>query len=305
MKFFFSYPVLLILVMACYGAKGQNGKILSKKLVNLTETRMRSRISQNGELTAGYAYLKQLSLYAITYQSDSFTVNGFLLEPSAPGKYPVVIFNRGGNRDFGALTEEVMISYTSKLAAQGYVIIASNYRSADEFGGRELNDVLCLMETMKEIPGADTSRVGMFGWSRGGLMTYLALKKDRRIKTAVIGNGPTDLFGLIADRPEMETEVMARCIPDYFSGKEEALRERSAIYWPEQLCKKSSLLILCGTKDRHVNPAQADKIAAKLEAIQYDFKLKKFDTDHFFTGKKAELSRELISWFDEELKHKD
>ena len=53
----------------------------------------------------------------------------------------------------------------------------------------------------------------MFGWSRGGMMTYLALQKSEKIKTAIIGNGPTDLFGLISDRPKMESNVIAECVP--------------------------------------------------------------------------------------------
>ena len=48
----------------------------------------------------------------------------------------------------------------------------------------------------------------MLGWSRGGMMTYLALQKSDKIKTAIVGNGPTDLFGLISDRPEMESKLL-------------------------------------------------------------------------------------------------
>ena len=75
-----------------------------------------------------------------------------------------------------------MIMYTSKLAEQGYVIIGSNYREKDEFGGAEINDVLNLTETVKEIKKADSNCIGMFGWSRGGMMTYLALQKSDKIK---------------------------------------------------------------------------------------------------------------------------
>jgi dipeptidyl aminopeptidase/acylaminoacyl peptidase len=34
----------------------------------------------------------------------------------------------------------------------------------------------------------------MFGWSRGGLMTYITLTKTERINAAVIGGGVTDLI---------------------------------------------------------------------------------------------------------------
>lgn len=225
-----------------------------------------------------------------------------VVEPKKEGIYPVVIFNRGGNRSYGQLTIATMIMYVSALADQGYVVIGSNYREQDEFGGAEINDVLALPETVTEFEKADTSRMGLFGWSRGGMMTYLALQKSDRFKTAVVGNGPTDLLGVIADRPEMETNVIAECVPGYAENKEAGLKKRSVVFWADELSKNTSLLILCGTRDDRVNPAQSDSLAAKLTALQYDVELKKFDTDHFFSDKKAELDACVIRWFNEKLK---
>lgn len=225
-----------------------------------------------------------------------------VVEPKKEGIYPVVIFNRGGNRSYGQLTIATMIMYVSALADQGYVVIGSNYREQDEFGGAEINDVLALTETVTEFEKADTSRMGLFGWSRGGMMTYLALQKSDRFKTAVVGNGPTDLLGVIADRPEMETNVIAECVPGYAENKEAELKKRSVVFWADELSKNTSLLILCGTRDDRVNPTQSDSLAAKLTALQYDVELKKFDTDHFFSDKKAELDACVIGWFNEKLK---
>ena len=142
----------------------------------------------------------------------------------------------------------------------------------------------------------------MYGWSRGGMMTYLALQKSKIIKTAIIGNGPTNLFKIIDDRPIMETNVISECIPNYWINKEVELKKRSVIYWANELDKNSSLLILCGTNDKRVNPNQADSISHLLVKINYDFQLKKFETDHFFSDKKLELNDTVISWFNERLK---
>ena len=43
------------------------------------------------------------------------------------------------------------------------------------------NGLLSTISVLKEINKADTSRIGMFGWSRGGMMTYLALQKSDKI----------------------------------------------------------------------------------------------------------------------------
>lgn len=283
-------------------AFAQNGKLLSKKLVNISKTPIWNKISEDNELKPNFEHLKKLDFYFITYQSDSLKVRGLLIEPKNQGKYPVVIFNRGGNRDFGRLTIATMIMYTSKLAEQGYVIIGSNYREKDEFGGSEINDVLNLTETVKEIEKANSNCIGMFGWSRGGMMTYLALKKSDKIQTAIVGNGASDLFDTTEFRPKMETNVFAECIPGYWNNKESELKKRSAFYWANELDKNSSLLILSGTNDKRVNPKQADKIATKLKEIKYDYELRKFETDHYFSGYRTELNELVIEWFEKRLK---
>ncbi|WP_262887826.1 alpha/beta hydrolase family protein [Croceivirga sp. JEA036] len=216
----------------------QNGKLISKKLVDISKTPIWNRISQDNELKPNFEHLKKLEFYFITYESDGLKVKGLLVEPKKDGKYPVVIFNRGGNRDFGKLTVASLIMYTSKLAEQGYVIIGSNYREKDEFGGAEINDVLNLTETVKEIEKADSNCIGMFGWSRGGMMTYLSLQKSDKIKTAIVGNGASDLFDTTKFRPKMETNVFAECIPDYWNNKESELKKRSVIYWADELDKQ-------------------------------------------------------------------
>lgn len=298
------YLILFLFLFLFLGnIYSQNGKIISKTIVDLSKTPIWKRISINDSLTNEYKYLNKLNFYFIKYKSDELEVNGILLEPKKEGKYPVVIFNRGGNREFGRLNVGTMLTFTSKLAEQGYVIIGSNFREKDEFGGSEINDVLNLTETIKEVEKADPNNIGMFGWSRGGMMTYLALEKSDKIKSAIIGNGPTNLFELIKDRPEMETEVIAQCVPNYLINKEIELKNRSVVFWADKLNKKSSLLILCGTNDERVNPKQADEIAEKLTEIKYNFELKKIETDHSFTGKENELNEIVIKWFNEKLKN--
>lgn len=297
--------IYLIIFLFSYLANtySQDGKIISKTIVDLSKTPIWRKISINDSLTSEYKHLKNLNFYFIKYKSDGLEVNGILTKPKKDGKYPVVIFNRGGNRDYGRITVGTMILFTSKLAEQGYVIIGSNYREKDEYGGSEINDVLNLTQTIKEVEKADSTNIGMFGWSRGGMMAYLALKKSDKIKTAIIGNGPANLFELIKDRPEMETEVISQCIPNYIMNKEIELKNRSVVFWADKLNKKSSLLILCGTNDERVNPKQADEIAEKLTEIKYNFELKKFETDHSFKGKENELNEVVIKWFNDKLKN--
>ena len=47
--------------------------------------------------------LAAVKVYRITYLSDGLKVKGFLAEPTKPGRYPSIIYNRGGNREFGKI----------------------------------------------------------------------------------------------------------------------------------------------------------------------------------------------------------
>jgi dipeptidyl aminopeptidase/acylaminoacyl peptidase len=293
---------LLLCFLGSINGLSQNGKIISKRSIDLEQTSIWDIVATNDTLEHAYEYLDRLEFYFIEYESDSFVVDAISIEPKKEGKFPVVIFNRGGNRNFAPLNLETMIFYNAKLADQGYVIIGSNYREKDEFGGAEINDVLYLTETIKEIEKADPHCIGMFGWSRGGMMTYLALSKTDKIKSAIIGNGPTDMFKTVADRPIIETNVLAECVPDYYENSESELRKRSALFWADELSKHTQVLILCATNDTRVDYQQAVQMAEKLSEINYSFELKIFDTDHFFSDKKTELISEVIDWFKTTLK---
>ncbi len=86
------------------------------------------------------------------------------------------------------------------MAALGYVVIASQYRGGpdsegkDEFVGADIYDVLNLLPALTQIPNADTSMICIHGWSRGGMMVYLAIKKTNRFKAAVVSAGASDLY---------------------------------------------------------------------------------------------------------------
>jgi dipeptidyl aminopeptidase/acylaminoacyl peptidase len=119
--------------------------------------------------------------------------------------------------------------------------------------------------------------MGMYGWSCGGLMTYLALPKTPRIRAAVIGAGMADAFDTVARRPEMDTRVFAEPIADYARHREAALHARSPVQWAEQLHKHTPLLLLHGSADWRVHPSQALAMASALCANRHPFRLVFFE----------------------------
>ncbi len=138
------------------------------------------------------ARIANIRFEAMTYEVGGLEVEGFILSPKGEGPFPAIIYNRGGNGDFGAIDDGLLLFWVSRFVSWGYVVVASQYRGnaggegAEEFGGADVNDVLRLIDILDEEPHVDSRNIGMYGHSRGGLMTYLSLTKTNRISAAVV-----------------------------------------------------------------------------------------------------------------------
>lgn len=305
--------VFLISILTFSTGLAQDSNLLIKKklISNFSNTPIYSRLTENIAGTVQWKeqlkYIDSIEVYSITYLSDGLKVNGLLVKPKKEGNYPCVIYNRGGNRDFGALKIAHGILTLGQIAKEGYVVIASQYRGnegsegQEEFGGKDVNDVVILTEVLKEIEGADTNNIGMYGWSRGGMMTYMALTKTNKIKAAVVGGGLSDLT--VIDRPKMENGVYAQLIPNYKENKTVELEKRSAIKWVDQFPKNTPILLLHGNADWRVKATNSLNLALEFEKYRIPYRLKIFEGgDHGITEYKEEVHEDVMSWFDRFLK---
>lgn len=131
------------------------------------------------------------------------------------------------------------------------------------------------------------------------MTTLLAMARTDALAAAVIGGTPPDLFALIRRRPEMETEVCAKLIPNYETQKQAALTARSAILWPEKLNKTTPLLILQGSADWRSDPADTLTFAGKLLACKHPFRLIMFEGgDHNVREFLDEAQKMTCDWLD-------
>lgn len=311
-----TYLKLFIFILLASNIQAQDTNLLLKKnpITNLENTPIYSYLTEevDGSIQwkESYKYLDSINIYAISYLSDGLKVNGFLVKPKKTGSYPCVIYNRGGNRDFGSLKIAHAAITFGQIAKEGYVVIASQYRGnaggegQEEFGGKDVNDITILPEVLKEIEGADTNRIGMYGWSRGGMMTYIALTKMTNIKAAVVGGAVSDTYSNTIDRPEMETDVMAQLIPNYNENKEEELNKRSAIKWADTFSKDVPILMLHGNADWRVKPEQSLLLALEFEKYRVPYRLIIFEGgDHGIKEHNEEVNEQVINWFNRFLKN--
>jgi dipeptidyl aminopeptidase/acylaminoacyl peptidase len=241
----------------------------------------------------------------IVYKSGGHKVVGFIVEPKNPvsGKLPCIIYNRGGTGEFGAIDSASLFLPLARMAQWGYVVIATQYsgnggsEGADEFGGKDLEDVLNLYKVLQTYPLADATKIGMYGGSRGGMMLYLALTKVKWIKAAVSVYGLANLVRGAKERPGMN-DTMKKM----FGGSLAEKKKRSAVFWAHLFPKKTPLLLMHGLADWRVSPLDSLDLSRELYKYQIPHRLVLFEgNDHGLTENRKESNEMIKKWFDDYL----
>lgn len=179
----------------------------------LENGRLRALSAQNRAL---FAELTLGSLEDIAFKSrDGTEIHGQIVKP--PGyesgrRYPTLLWIHGGpqGQDDHSLELEAYGPPLERLlfASHGYVVLAVNYRGgtgrgaafahaiAADWGHLEVEDLLAGVDWAVREGIADPERLGVGGWSYGGLLTDYAIASDTRFKAAISGAGSGDQVGM-------------------------------------------------------------------------------------------------------------
>lgn len=249
-----------------------------------------------------------------TYNVGEVQVKGFAIKPKVSAfeakkvksKLPVLIYNRGGNGNFGGVVLGHMMSKLFPLAKQNFIIIGSQYRGTfnrnstafDEFGGEDVEDVVALGKLIPYLRESDQDNIGMFGASRGGMQTFLALKRMPEVHRVAIISGVSDLLSDLDVRPDMEKVYKIR-IPNYKTQKQQQLKARSVMYWLDELDQSKPILLIHGEQDRRVHVRNAKQLAIALRDKKHPHKLVIYpEGSHSLIKEGEQMIHELASWFD-------
>jgi dipeptidyl aminopeptidase/acylaminoacyl peptidase len=133
--------------------------------------------------------------------ADGTEVHNLMYKPSgfvAGRKYPTLLFIHGGPN---GQDEHAFDFHTQFLGAQGYVVLAVNYRGSNgrgaayqraiyaDWGHNEVIDLLGAVDEAVRTGVADPDRLGLGGWSYGGILTDYTIATDGRFKAAISGAG--------------------------------------------------------------------------------------------------------------------
>lgn len=244
---------------------------------------------------------ENVSCCRFEYASDGNAISGFAAFPkNISEKIPVIIYNRGGSFDFGLVDDQFLFTFLSRLASWGYFVIGTQYpgnscsEGIEEFGGEsDVRSVLKLKEIIDQLSFVNKERIGMFGHSRGGMMTYLCLKRVGWIKTALTVGGLTNLESTVAFRPEMD-HVYKKAFNSTAAGK----ASRSVVNWVDELDKSSSLCMLHGGADTRVLPKGSIDLAQKLDEIGYNYSLHVLQGGSHYLMNRRDIAEAIMKdWF--------
>jgi dipeptidyl aminopeptidase/acylaminoacyl peptidase len=172
----------------------------------LEEGRLRPLSAHNQAL---FAELTLGSVEDITFKSrDGTVIHGQQVVPPdfvRGRRYPTIVWIHGGpnGQDDHSLELE---GYGPPLerqlfATHGYVVLAINYRGGSgrgaqfarsivaDWGHKEVEDLLAGVDYAIAAGIADPARLGVGGWSYGGLLTDYTIASDPRFKAAIAGAG--------------------------------------------------------------------------------------------------------------------
>jgi dipeptidyl aminopeptidase/acylaminoacyl peptidase len=217
-----------------------------------------------------------LKFYSYVFYSRSLDPNG---------KYPLLIFPHGGVH---ANFDTYYVNIVKELVMQGYVIIATDYRGSTgygmgwyqqiDYGGLETEDVYVGKQYMIEnYRFVDPERIGMMGWSHGGLITLMNLfRHPGEFKCGFAGVPVSDLIARMGYKTQGYRDLYSA---RYHIGKTayedvNEYRRRSPAWQADKL--EDPLLIHTNTNDADVNVLEVEHLIKSLKAAGKKFEYEIF-----------------------------
>jgi dipeptidyl aminopeptidase/acylaminoacyl peptidase len=245
--------------------------------------------------------------YGITHERHPFRMYSYVFVPKGldrSKKHPLLMFPHGGvHSDFNTYYTHIV----RELMERGYVVVAPEYRGSTgygksyyesiDYGGLEVDDVVATrdwaLETMSFL---DDGRVGILGWSHGGLIALLAVfEHPEKFEVAYAGVPVSDLVARMGYQTQEYRDLYSA---DYHIGKTayedvEEYRRRSPAWNAQKL--ETPLLIHTNTNDRDVHVLEVEHLIKTLKAEGKDFQYRIYEDapgGHSFNRTDTLLARE-------------
>jgi dipeptidyl aminopeptidase/acylaminoacyl peptidase len=265
--------------------------------------------STKGDVTKDITYhnswLKDYSLAeseVVKWKSkDGTDVEGLLTKPvgyKAGKKVPFLLNPHGGptGASLNNFSGTVQV-----LAANGFAVLQPNFRGStgkglsfaqankNTWGKGDYEDCMTGVDAMIASGVADPDRLGAFGWSYGGYMTFWILTQTDRFKAVSPGAGLTNIYSMYS-----QTDIH-RYLHWFYTDK--APWEAQDLYWDRSPMKyvgnvKTPTMIMHGQVDTRVPIAQAQEFYQALVERKVPVEFVVYPREnHGFTEPRHQLDR--------------
>lgn len=244
---------------------------------------------------------------------DGMEVEGFIFKP--PGfdpkfRYPTLLRNHGGpvsQYDFGFKFEAQL------FAANGYVVVMMNPRGSSgygqdfsmaiwaDWGNKDFEDVMAGVDYAIEKGYADPERLGVGGWSYGGILTNYVITKTDRFKGAITGASEVLYRSNYGHDHYQRDWVKELGLP---WKNAEAWERISPFNYVENIVTPT--LIMCGEKDWNVPVLNSEQLYQALRQLGRTTQLVVYPGQHHGiripTFQKDRFER-YLAWYDKYVKN--
>ncbi len=220
-------------------------------------------------------------------------------------KHPLLVLAHQGIH--GNVSSSELGHILRELVAQGYTVIAPDYRGSSgygqqfynqiDYGGREVDDVFAAREWMLETYSfLDSKRVGMIGWSHGGFITLMNILEHPGAYAVAYAGVPVS--DLVLRMGYENDQYRALYSAPYHIGKTvrddiQEYERRSPVSLVSKL--QTPLLIHTNTNDEDVNVLEVERLITALKAEGKPFEYKIYDNapgGHMFNRLDTDLARQ-------------
>ena len=290
-------------------ATNQEAKDTETKL-DLIQQELEEEAQETTVLAFQEQYKDRIHIDRFLYPSDKQLVPGYVFTSAhldKNKKYPGLVIVHGA---FHGRLDWRFFDLIDFALSKGYVVIFPDYRGSrgygdviykNDYGISDTADVLAAADYLvKSRPYVDPNRLGIFGHSRGGMVTLLAIEHSpKKFKAAVDVAGLADFLAFMAYKPDFRR--METASESYFKGKlpSENLgpyMEISPLNHVDEI--ETPLFIAATTGDKTVPlTLHTGRLVDALKARGKIFEVKIYDQapgDHIFLFGDSEERRDLF-----------
>lgn len=291
------------------GAKGRiallDGNVNLPDAVFALEGKQLRQLSHHND--EWLASVKLATTEPISFTSkDGTRISGFVVKPPgyvAGQRYPTLLWIHGG--PVSQYASSFMLSWQI-FAAHGYVVVGANPRGSSgrgeafssaiykDWGGKDTEDVLAAVDYVVQQGIADPYRLGVGGWSYGGILTNAVIAKDTRFKSATSGAGISNVLAgygtdMYIREYEMELGVPWKDLDTY-------LHNSYAFLHADRI--KTPTLFLCGEQDFNVPLLNSEQMYQALRSLGVPTQLVIYPGQHHGLDKPSYLIDRMQRYLD-------